>query len=104
MIHVDDSVDPIRDLETIQGELCAKDKEALEKVLDREKEKVRKEKGLSRNSEVPLPDTFMEAYEKCKKLIDSNTPVQTCEDFSAGEVDVIREWSLSKCAVAATVC
>ena len=25
IVHVDDSVDPVRDLETIQGELCAKD-------------------------------------------------------------------------------
>jgi ribosome-binding ATPase YchF (GTP1/OBG family) len=39
VIHVDDSVDPIRDLETIQGELCAKDRETLEKVLEREKER-----------------------------------------------------------------
>lgn len=95
VIHVDDSVDPIRDLETIQGELCAKDREALEKVLDREKERVRKEKGLSRSAEVPLSDTFREAYEKCKKLIDANTPVQTHEDFSAAEVELIRDWGLS---------
>jgi ribosome-binding ATPase YchF (GTP1/OBG family) len=95
VIHVDDSVDPIRDLETIQGELCAKDREALEKVLDREKERVRKEKGLSRSAEVPLSDTFREAYEKCKKLIDANTPVQTYEDFSAAEVELIRDWGLS---------
>lgn len=96
VIHVDDSVDPIRDLETIQSELCAKDKESLEKVLENETSRVRKEKGLSRNSEVPLSETFLDAYNKCKKLIDSNTPVQTCEDFSAGEVELIRDWGLSK--------
>lgn len=67
VIHVDDSVDPIRDLETIQGELCAKDKDTLEKVIDREKEKVRKEKGLSRTSEnFKLPDAFVSAHEKVR--------------------------------------
>ena len=96
VIHVDESVDPIRDLETIQGELCAKDKETLEKLIDREKERVRKEKGLARAAEVPLSEAFLSAYEKCVKLIDSNTPVQTCEDFSALEVDLIRDWGLSK--------
>jgi ribosome-binding ATPase YchF (GTP1/OBG family) len=101
VIHVDDSVDPIRDLETIQGELCAKDRETLEKVLDREKDRVRKEKGLSRAADVPLGDTFQEAYDKCKKLIDTNTPVQTYEDFNAAEVDLIRDWGLSTCFAAA---
>ncbi len=47
VIHVDDSVDPIRDLETIQQELCLKDQEFLAKVYDKEKDRVRKEKGLS---------------------------------------------------------
>ena len=96
VIHVDDSVDPIRDLETIQGELCAKDRETLEKVVGIEKERVRKEKGLARSAEPPLSDAFMSAYEKCTKLIENNTPVQTCEDFSLTEVDIIREWGLSK--------
>jgi len=94
VIHVDDSVDPIRDLETIQSELCAKDKETLEKVLEKEKDRVRKEKGLSRAADVPLGDTFQEAYDKCVKLIDSNTPVQTYEDFSAAEIELIKDWGL----------
>lgn len=94
VIHVDDSVDPIRDLETIQSELCLKDKEALTKVLEREKDRVRKEKGLARSAEAPLSDVFLSAYEKCVKLIDSNTPVQTHEDFSMGEVDLIRDFGL----------
>jgi ribosome-binding ATPase YchF (GTP1/OBG family) len=74
VIHVDDSVDPIRDLETIQGELCAKDRETLSRVEDKEKERVRKEKGLARAAEPPLSDTFVEAFAKCNKLIASNTP------------------------------
>ncbi len=39
VIHVDDSVDPIRDLETIQSELCLKDKESLSKVVEKEKDR-----------------------------------------------------------------
>jgi GTP-binding protein YchF len=92
VIHVDDSVDPIRDLETIQGELCAKDKAALEKVLDAEKDRVRKEKGLSRTStNFSLSEAFVSAHEKCTQLVNSNTPIQTGE-FTATEVDFIRDF------------
>ncbi|KAL9190782.1 hypothetical protein ACHAXT_000488 [Thalassiosira profunda] len=94
IVHVDDSVDPIRDLETIQSELCLKDKDTLSKVVDREKDRIRKEKQIARSSDPPLGETFQSAYDKCKELIDSNTPVQTYEDFSMGEVDVIREMGL----------
>jgi ribosome-binding ATPase YchF (GTP1/OBG family) len=94
VIHVDDSVDPIRDLETIQGELCAKDSATLKGVYDNEMEKVRKEKGLSRSApKVPLSDTFVEAHAKCTKLVESSTPVQTGE-FSQGEVEHIKDWGL----------
>eukprot|EP00521_Asterionellopsis_glacialis_P007414 CAMPEP_0195290446 /NCGR_PEP_ID=MMETSP0707-20130614/6307_1 /TAXON_ID=33640 /ORGANISM="Asterionellopsis glacialis, Strain CCMP134" /LENGTH=427 /DNA_ID=CAMNT_0040350577 /DNA_START=118 /DNA_END=1401 /DNA_ORIENTATION=+ len=93
IVHVDDSVDPIRDLETIQQELCLKDKETLTKVCDKEKDRIRKEKGASRSSDVPLSDLFQGAYDKCKALIDSNTPVQT-GDFGDAEVDIIKEWGL----------
>jgi GTP-binding protein YchF len=93
VIHVDDSVDPIRDLETIQGELCAKDADTLERVLDSERNRVRKEKGLSRAAEVPLSEAFESAFKKCTELIQSKTPVQTGE-FSLAEVECIRDWGL----------
>jgi ribosome-binding ATPase YchF (GTP1/OBG family) len=96
VIHVDDSVDPIRDLETIQSELCLKDKETLTKTIEKEKERVRKEKSLARAADPPLSETFMSAFETCKKLIDNNTPVQTYEDFTMAEVEVIKDWGLSK--------
>mmetsp|Transcript_28812 Transcript_28812/g.42533 ORF Transcript_28812/g.42533 Transcript_28812/m.42533 type:complete len:429 (+) Transcript_28812:112-1398(+) len=94
VIHVDDSVDPIRDMETIQSELCLKDKDTLTKVLQREKDRVRKEKGVARSSEPTLSESFQGAYEKCSKLLESNTPVQTCEDFKDSEVELIRDWGL----------
>jgi GTP-binding protein YchF len=92
VIHVDDSVDPIRDLETIQGELCAKDKSTLEGVLEREMDRVRKEKGISKSSpNVKLSETFTSAYEKALALVESNTPIQTGE-FKDAEVEIIRDW------------
>mmetsp|Transcript_64636 Transcript_64636/g.185870 ORF Transcript_64636/g.185870 Transcript_64636/m.185870 type:complete len:428 (-) Transcript_64636:37-1320(-) len=94
IVHVDDTIDPIRDLETIQGELCAKDLSVLSSVLENEQNRVRKEKGLSRSAtNFTLSEAFTEAYEKCKKLLESNTPIQTGE-FSAAEVDVIKEWGM----------
>lgn len=94
IVHVDDTVDPARDLETIQGELCAKDLETLDKVLEAQKEKIRKEKGKSRGSEVELGEAFQTSYDICKKLLESNTFVQSYADFTATQVDIIKEWSL----------
>jgi GTP-binding protein YchF len=93
VIHVDDSVDPIRDLETIQAELCLKDLESLDKVIEREKDRVRKEKGMARSVDPPMSEVFQSAYEKCKEMLEKNTPVQT-GDFKDSEVDVIRDWQL----------
>lgn len=93
VVHVDDSVDPIRDLETIQAELCLKDKSTLEGVLTKEKDKVRKAKGLARSAEPTLDETVKSAYDKCAEMLDNNTPIQTGE-FSSGEVEVIRDWGL----------
>lgn len=93
VIHVDDSVDPIRDLETIESELCLKDKATLEAVLEREKDKVRKAKGIARSADPTLDEVVQSSYDKCEKLLSSNTPVQTGE-FTAGEVEIIRDWGL----------
>ena len=94
VVHVDDTVDPIRDLETIQGELCAKDLATLSGVFENEVNRVRKEKGLSRSAtNFKLSDEFQEAYDKCKKLLESSTPIQT-GDFSVGEVDCIKDWGM----------
>jgi obg-like ATPase 1 len=37
IVHVDDSVDPVRDLDTITGELCAKDLDTIERAIENEK-------------------------------------------------------------------
>lgn len=94
VIHVDDSVDPVRDLETITGELCLKDLETMTNVIAREKEAIRKEKGLPKASDPPLSETFKNAYSKVMDLLNATKPVQTGMDFSMGEVELIRDWQL----------
>lgn len=94
VIHVDDSVDPVRDMETIVSELCAKDKAVLSNVIALEKDRIRKEKGKARSVDVPVGETFQEAYDKCATLLDSNTPIQTHENFSSAEVEIIKDWGL----------
>lgn len=93
VVHVDDSVDPIRDLETIQAELCLKDKATMESVLVKEKEKVRKAKGLPRSAEPTLDESVKSAYDKCAEMLENSTPIQTGE-FTSGEVEWIRDWGL----------
>jgi len=93
VVHVDDSVDPVRDMETIEGELCLKDLSVLEKVVETEKARVRKEKGISKSSEPPLSESFTSAYAKVLALLQANHPVQTGE-FNGAEVDHIRGWDL----------
>jgi GTP-binding protein YchF len=93
VIHVDDSVDPIRDLDTIESELCLKDLATLQSVLDAEKDKVRKSKGISRSAEPVLEEAVVSSYEKCKKLLEGNTPIQTGE-FTSAEVEIIRSWGM----------
>jgi len=93
IVHVDDSVDPIRDLDTIQGELCAKDRETMSKTEERERERIRKEKAMSRQAEIKFGDIFLSAFEKVNKLLEANTPVQTGE-FTNGEVELIKDWGL----------
>lgn len=90
VVHVDDSVDPIRDLETIVSELCLKDLGMLESATNKETESVRKEKGLGRKAEVPLSDAFKTTMEKVKTLLESNTAV-SCGTFTNTEIDIIKE-------------
>jgi GTP-binding protein YchF len=94
VIHVDDSVDPVRDMETIVSELCLKDLAVLSNVINLEKDKIRKEKGKARAVDVSVGDVFQEAYEKCLQLLESRTPIQTCDSFTAAHVELIKDWGL----------
>lgn len=85
VIHVDDSVDPIRDLETIQGELCAKDLEAAKKAIEAEEVAVKKSQGKFK-----LSPTFLDVKEKILNALEKNIPVRAVE-WSTGEVELINE-------------
>ncbi|KAG2435278.1 hypothetical protein HXX76_007355 [Chlamydomonas incerta] len=84
VIHVDDSVDPIRDLETIQMELCKKDLEFVEKAEEKEIRDVKK----SQNMKISL--VFTSTFEKVKAMLKENKPVR-CGEFNSKEVELIRE-------------
>jgi obg-like ATPase 1 len=46
IVHVDDTVDPVRDLETIQTELCAKDLQYVLRAVEAEERDVKKSQGM----------------------------------------------------------
>ncbi|KAI8612221.1 P-loop containing nucleoside triphosphate hydrolase protein [Chytriomyces sp. MP71] len=85
VIHVDDSVDPIRDLETIQTELCKKDLEILKKGVAAEETAVKKSAG-----KMKLSPTFIGATEKLKTMLEKNIAVRS-GDWSTTEVELINE-------------
>uniref|UniRef100_A0A7R9Y5W4 Obg-like ATPase 1 n=1 Tax=Prasinoderma coloniale TaxID=156133 RepID=A0A7R9Y5W4_9VIRI len=84
VLHVDDSVDPIRDLETIQHELCAKDLDALERAVAAENDAVR------RNPKMKLSPVFTETMDKCKELLEANKPIRAAE-WSNSAVAMIKD-------------
>merc|ERR1712232_1525857 len=98
VIHVEDSVNPIRDLETIERELCLKDLDRLEGKIRDEYEVVRKEKGLSRATterDVPIKECILSAYEKCKENLVKTVPIHSkAVEFPLVEVEVINPWDL----------
>lgn len=82
--HVDDTVDPIRDLETIMGELCQKD---LAYVLA-QKEKYAKD--VKKNPKMKLPPVFFSVMERVLELLENSKPIAGAE-WTAAEVEKINE-------------
>jgi len=80
--HVDDSVDPVRDLDTIQFELCQKDLAYVHAAVENEKKEVKKSQGFK------LSSTFNTTMDKVVALLEANKPVREGE-FSTPEVDMI---------------
>jgi len=79
VIHVDDSVDPVRDLETIQSELCKKDLEYVEKVCEAH-EKVGKGQKAKK-----LSDAYLSAKEKVFEHLRNSNPALMA-DYSDAEI------------------
>jgi len=80
--HVDDSVDPVRDLETIQYELCQKDLVYVESAIEKENKDVKK------NPQCKLSPTFISTMDKVLALLRANKPIRDGQ-FSSGEVDMV---------------
>jgi len=86
VVHVDDSVDPVRDLETITGELCAKDKVYVKKCRWEENEAVRKDPKYK------LSDCFVQTFDKAQELLDQGHPLGKAT-WTAPEIEVIN-WKM----------
>lgn len=84
VVHVDDSVDPIRDLETIVYELCRKDAQLVESI------RAKKEADFKRDAKNKPPPYFFPLLEKIEQLLESNIPLRS-GTYSLEEVSKINE-------------
>lgn len=85
IIHVDGSVDPIRDIETINLELSIADLDIINNRLEKVSKKARTTKGKEAIMEV-------EALEKAKKSLEENTPLRQVK-FSKEEQKLLKSYS-----------
>eukprot|EP01038_Epipyxis_sp_PR26KG_P010475 gene10475-14076_t len=84
VVHVEDSVDPIRDLETIMYELCRKDSAYVESV------RAKKEQDLKRDPKNKLPPVFYTVMDKVREMLEANIPLRT-GTWNIEEVSKINE-------------
>lgn len=84
VIHVDDSVDPIRDLDTIMYELCRKDTSYVEGV----KSKIDQE--IKKDPKKPPPAVYFAVMEKVEDMLSKNIPLRS-GTWSIEEIAKINE-------------
>ena len=82
--HVDGSVDPIRDIETINLELVLSDVEIIERRIDRVKKQMKGDKSLA--GELAL-------LERVKAAMDEGRPARSLE-YTKEEEEIMREIAL----------
>ena len=70
IVHVDGSIEPIRDIETINLELVFADIETVEKRIDNAKKKLKADKKAQAE---------VDAFEKIKKVLDNGKPARSVE-------------------------
>ncbi|RDL41403.1 GTP-binding protein YchF [Venustampulla echinocandica] len=85
VLHVDDSIDPVRDLNTIQSELCKKDLDILQKQIVAEEAIVRKAGGKFKMN--PL---FPSTTAKIKEMLEKDMPVRDGA-WTSAEIELINE-------------
>jgi len=83
VVHVDDSVDPVRDLETIQHELCAKDLEYAERAVADETRDVKRSQGMK------LSALFIATMERVCSMLKEDKPIRG-GTWNSAEVELIR--------------
>ncbi|OEU15017.1 hypothetical protein FRACYDRAFT_208615 [Fragilariopsis cylindrus CCMP1102] len=83
--HVEDSVDPERDLDTITAELCKKD---LAYVIQ---QRENREKDVKKNPTMKLPPLFFTVMDKVQEMLENNQPLAKGCEWTAPEVDKINE-------------
>lgn len=83
VVHVVESVDPIRDLDIIQSELCKKDLEFVSKAEADELKDVKK------NPTMKLSVVFYSTYQKVKELLEANKPIRD-GDWTTTEIEFIK--------------
>lgn len=81
IVHVDGSIDPLRDIETINLELIFADIETVEKRLDKSKKMLKADKKYQ--SEI-------DCLERIKKHLEEEKPVRTME-FNEDETEMLKE-------------
>lgn len=84
VVHVDDSVDPIRDLDTIVYELCRKDATLLEGI------RAKIEADAKRDAKNKPPPFFFPLMDKLQGLLENNVPLRS-GTYSIEEVAKINE-------------
>mmetsp|Transcript_38206 Transcript_38206/g.77157 ORF Transcript_38206/g.77157 Transcript_38206/m.77157 type:complete len:432 (-) Transcript_38206:277-1572(-) len=90
VVHVDDSIDPVRDLETISAELCAKDMELVVGAKEKAYNDARKSQGCAKANEPKGMDALNSVYDRIVEMLENKQPVGQGE-WTAGEVEVIKE-------------
>jgi len=84
VVHVDDDVDPVRDLDTITSELCKKDLAEVKRAIADEQRDVKK------NPTMKLSQLFITTMERVTEMLESNLAVRT-GDWNTPEVEMIKE-------------
>ncbi len=82
--HVDGSIDPLRDIETINLELIFSDLEILERRIDRTKKAMKGDKSLS---------TELELLERVKEALENGKPARSL-DYSKEEMLIMKDIAL----------
>lgn len=82
--HVDGSIDPLRDIDTIQLELIFSDLEILERRIDRTKKAMKGDKTLA---------SELELLERVKNALENGKPARSLE-YTEDEYNIIKEVAL----------